>query len=161
MKTYLSFIIFFNLFAFLPILGQAESITIIDSSLKNFESDGCTMFIDGPPSKPGLWRHCCLEHDMRYWFGGDHSDMDQTDLRLHACVQDIAGQKWADLIYLGVRVGHNSPIKNKSHWSWGWITPRADIKLDKDEKIYIIEEVLQLPYDNKFLEKFIKLNLNN
>lgn len=123
-------------------------------------TDGCTMFVDGTPKKPGLWTHCCEEHDMRYWFGGDQEDMDKTDLRLKACVKEVAGNTWAEIIYIGVRVGHSSPVKNKTQWSWGWNEKREDIKLDKSERDYVIEELRRLPYDHEVIEKFIKRNFN-
>lgn len=141
--------------------AQSESVSTLNNSLKSFETDGCTMFVDGTPSKPGLWKHCCVEHDMRYWFGGDQKDMDKTDLRLKACVKEVAGATWAELIYTGVRAGHNSPVKNKTHWSWGWTTERANAPLSSLESDYIIEEVRRLPYDSELLEKFIDRNFTN
>lgn len=159
MKNLWSFVLFF----ILSFSAFAETKTVPDfkNSLKNFETDGCTMFVDGPPSKPGLWKHCCLEHDMRYWFGGDQSDMDKTDLRLKSCVNEVAGATWAELIYIGVRTGHNSPVKNKTHWSWGWTLSRANTKLSTVERDYVIEEVRRLPFDSQFLEKFIDRNFKN
>lgn len=132
----------------------------LDNALKSFETDGCTMFADGTVKRPGLWRHCCVEHDMRYWFGGDQANMDKTDLRLKACVFDVAGSFWAKLIYDGVRAGHSSPVKNKTHWGWGWVNERANIKLTEEESQYIIEELRRLPYDAVVIEKFIEKNFN-
>ena len=128
--------------------------------IKRFVTDGCTLFVDGTPSRPALWRTCCVEHDMRYWFGGDHNDLDKADLRLRECVKDVAGSAWANLIYSGVRTGHLSPLKNKTRWSWGWITKRANSPLNEFETQYIIEELRRLPYDAEFLEKFIERNFN-
>lgn len=145
----------------ISISAQAGSESTLNNSLKTFETDGCTMFVDGTPSKPGLWKHCCVEHDMRYWFGGDQKDMDKTDLRLKACVKDVAGATWAQLIYAGVRTGHTSPVKNKTHWGWGWTTERSNTPLSPSENEYIIEEVRRLPYDSDLLEKFINRNFNN
>lgn len=130
----------------------------LDNYLRPFETDGCTMFFDGPPKQPGLWRHCCVEHDMRYWFGGDHSDLNQTDLRLKSCVNKVAGPVWAAVIYDGVRMGHSSPVKNKMRWSWGWFHKRADIKLSKEESQYVIEELRRLPFDQVVIDQFIERN---
>lgn len=116
------------------------------------------MFADGTPKRPGLWVHCCEEHDMRYWFGGSVGDMDKADLRLKACVKDVAGATWAELIYTGVRMGHTSPVKNKTHWSWGWNEERADVALTATETNYVIEELRRLPLDLEIIEKFIERN---
>ncbi len=129
-----------------------------DLELKTFESDGCTMFVDGPPTNPGLWRPCCVQHDLRYWFGGDQYDLDQTDLRLKSCVQKLAGKTWADIIYLGVRLGHYSPVKNKTFWSWGWMVERKNNKLSLPEIEYIKSELKRLPIDPIVIENFINTN---
>lgn len=116
------------------------------------------MFADGPRGQPHLWSHCCEEHDLRYWFGGNQADMDKTDLKIKTCVKTVAGSTWAEVIYAGIRAGHQSPIKNKFHWSWGWVTERADISLNSDEKNYVIEELRRLPFDRLYIEKFIGQN---
>lgn len=159
MKTLLLLTLFL-IFSFSAIAQEELNSTFI-YSLKNFETDGCTMFVDGTPTKPGLWTHCCVEHDMRYWFGGDQADMDKTDLRLKACVKEVAGITWAQLIYAGVRTGHKSPVKNKTHWSWGWTSERKNTTLTSFEKEIVIEEIRRLPYDSALLEKFIERNFDN
>jgi hypothetical protein len=124
--------------------------------LKPFESDGCTMFLDGPPGKPKLWVHCCFEHDLRYWIGGAPADMDFTDLELKACVQDAAGKFWANTIYNGVRAGHNSTVRHKYHWSWGWEPERADEPLSAAETGFAIGELGKLPLAPDDRQKFIR-----
>ena len=146
---------------FILFLLASPSVYSFENGLKPFETDGCTMFIDGPPSQPTLWRHCCVEHDMRYWFGGDYQDRDKTDLRLKSCVQNVAGEKWAELIYEGVRIGHSSPIKNKTTWGWGWETERQNTKLTTEESNYVIADLRRLPYDQKVNNDFIKRNFPN
>lgn len=115
--------------------------------LNQFETDGCTMFVDGPPKGPGLWRNCCIEHDLRYWFGGSKDDMAVTDLRLKSCINKVAGASWANLIYKGVRIGHYSPIKNKRKWSWGWTEKRENKELTIEEIFTVKSElkILNLP----------------
>lgn len=126
--------------------------------LKEFATDGCTMFVDGTKNKPNLWHHCCVEHDMSYWFGGSSKDMDKADLNLKSCVNEVAGPVWARLIYTGVRAGHHSPVKNKTHWSWGWIKTRSNTSLSTEEIDYVIEELRRLPFDQVIIETFIKKN---
>ena len=127
-------------------------------ALKTFETDGCTLFLDGTFSKPGLWKHCCTEHDLRYWFGGSTKDMDETDLRLSACVEKVAGNYWAQTIYSGVRAGHHSPIKNKYRWNWGWATPREYKELSAAEKNYVVNELKGMSVENVNIDEFIKIN---
>jgi hypothetical protein len=124
--------------------------------LKPFETDGCTLFIDGPPNESGLWRNCCVEHDLRYWFGGSDVDMDATDLRLKSCVDKVAGATWASLIYSGVRTGHHSPIKNKYQWSWGWAKKREYKKLNPEEVNVVKAELKLLNLPQVDMPEFLK-----
>lgn len=124
--------------------------------LKPFESDACTMFSNGTVTQPKLWEHCCFEHDLRYWFGGSKSDVDASDLELRSCVKKVAGQRWANLIYNGVRTGHSSPVKSKYAWSWGWDPSRDLNPLSNEEIEYVKSELSKLPLDNKFRDEFIQ-----
>ena len=128
------------------------------STLKTFETDGCTMFLDGTNDNPELWKHCCTYHDLRYWYGGSLKDQDQSDLKLKQCVGKVAGKKWANLIYTGVRAGHYSPIKNKYAWAWGWTPKRKKEPLSLTELIYVKQELIKLKETNQELsiDEFIK-----
>ncbi|MBC7428953.1 MAG: hypothetical protein H7336_10100 [Bacteriovorax sp.] len=129
--------------------------------LTPFETDGCTMFVDGTREKPELWRHCCVEHDLRYWFGGSESDMDKTDLRLKDCVQKEAGVTWATLIYNGVRAGHHSPIKNKTQWGWAWNTGREKVPLTPAETTIVLAELKNVNVPEVSMDEFLKFYFPN
>lgn len=129
------------------------------SELKPFFTDGCTLFVDGPSKEnPKLWRACCVKHDLRYWFGGSLFDQEQTDLKLKSCVKDIAGERWATLIYTGVRAGHYSPIKNKTYWGWAWTPERLNKAINATEKSYVLSELrkLNLTQESVNITDFIK-----
>jgi hypothetical protein len=120
--------------------------------IKNFETDGCTMFIDGN------WGHCCYMHDLRYWYGGDHKRQDEADTELKNCVEKVAGINWATLIYKGVRLGHHSPIKNKYRWGWGWSPNRINnySPLNESEKDIIKENLINLKQSSPNEEIYIE-----
>lgn len=124
-------------------------------SLQPFETDYCTLFPDGTPKKPALWKHCCFEHDLRYWFGGSFDDRDVADVFLKECVQDVAGSFWANLMYDGVRKGHSSPIQNRLHWGWGWTPVRDDAPLTSSEKTLIRHDLHGLGLDSAYVNHFI------
>ena len=151
-------IIFFSLSHLIFILTSSD--VYAEYKLKPFATDGCTLFVDGTPRKPGLWRSCCVTHDLRYWFGGSQMDMDSADLSLKSCVQNLAGESWARTIYTGVRAGHYSPIKNKTAWSWGWVTKREKIPLNEMEIIVAKAELrlLKLDHEKISIDDFIKIN---
>lgn len=127
-----------------------------DLTLKSFETDGCTMFMDGTSKEPGLWKNCCVEHDLRYWFGGSSEEMDVTDLRLKSCVEKVAGATWANIIYTGVRAGHHSPVKNKYQWSWGWAIKREKKKLSGEEIVVVKKELKKINLPQVNMADFMK-----
>ena len=143
------------------ILILAPGLKAAELKLAPFVTDGCTMFMDGTTSEPGLWKACCVEHDLRYWFGGSDSEMDTTDLRLRSCVEKVAGPTWAKLIYNGVRAGHYSPIKNKYYWGWAWSVKRDKVTLNPEETTYVLSELRQLTTDEVNVEEFIKFYFPN
>ncbi|MBY0415976.1 MAG: hypothetical protein K2Q18_17525 [Bdellovibrionales bacterium] len=154
MKTQkISFLFLMTIFAFGPVNLKAT-----EMKLKSFETDGCTMFADGTNTSPTLWKHCCTEHDLRYWFGGSTPDLDATDLRLKACVLKVAGENWAMLIYNGVRAGHYSPIKNKFQWNWGWSVKREKTPLTEAEIDYVKIELRKLKVAGINIDDFINVN---
>lgn len=125
--------------------------------LKNFETDGCTKFVDGTIENPKKWYHCCLMHDMKYWYGGDQKAMDLADRDLYECAYDAAGEFWANILYMGVRSGHYSPIKLKYQWAWGWTHPRTKMaQLSNQEKEIAKTSLQKLNHDQKYIEQVIK-----
>jgi hypothetical protein len=132
--------------------------TLLGNELNPFITDYCTMFVNGTREKPTLWKHCCLDHDMNYWYGGSENNMDTADLRLRSCVTKVAGENWGNLIYKGVRLGHMSPIKNPRKWNWGWVSPRPEVELTPLEKKYVIEELKRLPFPRETIDNYIKNN---
>lgn len=142
----------------LGLLASTSLAKASESKLHTFETDGCTLFVDGTSSKPNLWKHCCISHDLRYWFGGTKEDMDTEDLRLKLCVEKAAGPRWAGLIYYGVRMGHYSPIKNKYQWAWGWSPKRSYQKSSQTEIDYLIAELKGMHVSEVEMASFIKIN---
>lgn len=71
-----------------------------------FTTDGCT----GAPD--GSWGHCCYEHDLLYWRGGDREARLQADERLKQCVNDSGGPGY--VFYDFVR------SMGPQYWSRAW-----------------------------------------
>jgi hypothetical protein len=149
---------FISLFAVSPNLYATE---LVANHLKPFTTDYCTMFVDGTISRPTLWRHCCVEHDINYWYGGSNDNKDTADNNLKSCVKEVAGSTWANLIYIGVRAGHLSPIKGPYRWSWGWESKHENSERSTAEKLYIIEKLQRLPLDSSMIEMYIKNHFPN
>lgn len=121
-----------------------------------FETDYCTNYPEGTPSKPTLWKHCCLVHDLYFWAGGTKEDRDAADLELRSCVEATGETKQAALIYYGVRMGSYSPIKYpKRQWGNGWSGRAKNAPLTRDE-ITQIEDELNSGYD--FITEELKSN---
>lgn len=101
-----------------------------------FKTDGCTMFIDGLKVIDKSWHPCCVEHDFRYWVGGEKLKQDHSDLKLKECLEVLATPLIAILMYQSVRLGHSSPIKHPTQWGWG--------KVNLKQKNLMLEELLKV-----------------
>lgn len=121
--------------------------------LSEFQTDYCTYFPEGTMANPSLWKHCCYDHDLRYWFGGSQKDMDLSDERLRQCVSIKGGSFVANLMYYGIRAGHRSPVKNKYKWGWGF-GDREIKPLTPSELKIINYELDQLNLDPQYLKEF-------
>lgn len=123
------------------------------AGLKPFYTDGCTMFVDQNNDNSKNWRHCCVNHDLRYWFGGESKDKDISDLDLKACVTEAANEKLANLMYKAIRLGNLSPIKHKTHWGWGWYTKmKKNAPLTDDQKNIVKVELKKLDLTNEKID---------
>jgi len=106
------------------IIALAIALLIASTSqaneLKPFTTDGCSLWIDGTPEKPNLWRHCCVAHDLDYWKGGSEAERKQSDERIQACVKAAQGPGMANYIYNNVRWGGSPYWMNHYRWGYGW-----------------------------------------
>jgi hypothetical protein len=113
------------------------------SPLKPFLTDYCTAYYEGTRERPGVWKHCCLEHDLYFWAGGSRSDRQGTDFRLGKCVEATGEVEQARLMYAAVALGGLSPIKFRAkHFGNAWDNSRPRyIRLTSEETQVIIREV--------------------
>ena len=90
------------------------------NELKPFTTDGCSLWVDGTPEHPNLWRHCCVAHDLDYWKGGSEAQRKQSDENIQACVKAAQGPGMADYMYKNVRWGGSPYWMNYYRWGYGW-----------------------------------------
>jgi len=88
--------------------------------LKPFATDGCSMWVDGPPNNPNLWRHCCVAHDRDYWLGGTEAQRQASDERLRACVANVGEAGMGSYLYVNVRWGGSPFWMTPYRWGYGW-----------------------------------------
>lgn len=105
-------------FLFLLILPLA--IECYAGTLKPFTTDGCSMWFDGTPEQPYLWRHCCVAHDLDYWQGGTEEQRLKSDERIRACISKAQGKAMADYMYANVRWGGSPYWMTTYRWGYGW-----------------------------------------
>jgi hypothetical protein len=117
-----SYLVFFGL-----LLGSSMSAQA-STPMAPFTSDGCSMFIDGPPDNPDLWSHCCVLHDYAYWKGqGGHVARLQADADLGVCVNEALGGtdpgspvSGGFLMTIGTRLGGSGLWPSPFRWGYGW-----------------------------------------
>lgn len=81
---------------------------------KPFVSDGCSLWIDD-----GWGRPCCVDHDIRYWCGGESEERSQADAELRRCVDEVAPSALAWLMWAGVRAGGTPLLPTYYRWGYG------------------------------------------
>lgn len=128
--------------------------------LVSFETDYCTGYPEGTLNEPKLWKHCCLEHDLYFWAGGNKEDRKVSDLLLKACVEETGEELQARLIYWAVSLGSYSPVKfSNKKWNYGW--PERPVHQSLSNQDINKVEATLLKEDYKFIpapvrEKFLR-----
>ncbi|MHB8846345.1 MAG: hypothetical protein ACYC7L_16545 [Nitrospirota bacterium] len=103
--------------------------------LKDFTSDGCSLFPDGTISDRDKWCECCLKHDIAYWRGGTEAERRRSDEELRACVLERTGDKaLAETMFLGVRAGGHPVFPASYRWAYGWPYGRGYRPLSAEEQ---------------------------
>ena len=60
--------------------------------IKDFKSDGCSLFPDRSLMSQEDWCLCCFEHDIVYWKGGTEAERLKADEALRDCVFQKTGE---------------------------------------------------------------------
>lgn len=140
------------------------------NEIKPFKTDGCSLWMDGPPLYPNLWRHCCVAHDLAYWQGGTKKQRTMSDNAIQACVLKAADSKgMANYMHGMIRWGGSPYWMNYYRWGYGWdywegfIHPRGyktpsikeQIKINElmPAAIKVIEEDAKMYPPTKVMEK--------
>lgn len=109
-------------------------------SVKPFTTDFCTSYPEGTRSRPDVWKHCCIEHDLYFWAGGSLEERKAADLNLKSCVEKTGEIEQARLIYLAVTIGGSSPIRFKTRqWGNAWSDRPRYLSLTEEETTEILQ----------------------
>ena len=104
-------------------------------TLRDFTSDGCSLFPDRSSIENSDWCECCLEHDIAYWQGGTKAQRLEADQKLRDCVLERTGNKaLAEAMYQGVRLGGSPYFYNWYRWGYGWSYKRKYQRLTLEEQ---------------------------
>lgn len=110
--------------------------------LKDFRSDGCSLFPDGTLQQQDLWCECCVAHDIAYWQGGSRNQKKQADQALRQCVKRKTGNiPLADTMYYGVTLGGSPAFPTWYRWGYGWLYGRGFRPLSPHEKQQVEEKL--------------------
>jgi hypothetical protein len=133
-------LLFLNLLLVLGILSGCASAKVSD--LKNFTSDGCSLFPDGTISDRAKWCQCCLLHDIAYWRGGTEEERKRADEVLRDCVFDRSKDAvLAETMYAGVRAGGHAAFPTWFRWAYGWPYGRGYKPLIEEEQLQVREKL--------------------
>ena len=107
--------------------------------LRPFETDGCSLFLNGTSEHKNLWLNCCKKHDHKYWMGGTKAERLKADLDLRACVAAVGQPEVSSLMLKGTRVGGTPYLPTRFRWGYGWPYLRGYKRLTDGEKKLIAE----------------------
>lgn len=129
-----------------------------EEKLTSFASDYCTFYPEGTYYRPGLWQHCCLQHDLYFWAGGEKNDRLNANYQLRDCVEKVTNAKHAKAVYAGVTAAQYSPIKDPDQkFNNAWRS-RPDYQRLSTEDIDRIENHLRIT-EYPFLPDWMKIDL--
>ena len=103
--------------------------------LRDFSTDGCSLFPDRSLDGKKDWCHCCVLHDLAYWRGGTAEDRHEADRALKTCVRDESGSPaLATVMFLGTRLGGGPYLPMSFRWGYGWPFAKPYGQLKPDEQ---------------------------
>lgn len=115
-------------------------------TLKDFSSDGCSLFPDGNMRDSKLWCECCYQHDLAYWRGGTQDERLHADEQLRTCVETRTGDRaLAQTMFAGVRSGGAPVFPTWYRWGYGWNFGRGYAPLSTTEQALVDEKLARLP----------------
>lgn len=115
-----------------------------ETVLRDFASDGCSLFPDRSLIDEKDWRACCVEHDIAYWQGGTEAQRLAADEQLRDCVLAQTGDaRLAEAMYNGVRFGGSPYFYNWYRWGYGWSQPRGYRELSLEEQRMVTEKLVE------------------
>ena len=113
-------------------------------TLKDFTSDGCSLFPDRSLITNKDWCDCCLEHDIAYWQGGTEAQRLKADRSLRDCVLTTTGDSvLAEAMYQGVRFGGSPWFYNWYRWGYGWGYERKYQALTLEEQRLVSDKLVE------------------
>lgn len=103
--------------------------------LKDFTSDGCSLFPERNLILEQDWCECCLQHDIAYWKGGTEAQRLSADTALKECVFEKTGdERLAETVFNGVRFGGSPYFYNWYRWGYGWSFERKYDPMTPEEE---------------------------
>lgn len=112
--------------------------------LKDFTSDGCSLFPDRSLINSKDWCECCFQHDIAYWQGGTEAQRLEADEKLRACVLAKTGDPiLADAMFNGVRFGGSPWFYNWYRWGYGWSYERKYQALTLEEQRLVSDKLVE------------------
>lgn len=110
--------------------------------IRNFYTDGCSLFPDGNLKDRHLWCDCCFAHDIAYWRGGTKEERLRADEELRSCVQDKTNDKvLAETMFQGVRAGGHPAFPTWYRWAYGWTYGREYAPITNEEQLQVKERL--------------------
>lgn len=122
----------------------SPSLLYAQDEIRDFSSDGCSLFPDRSLITGKDWCSCCFAHDIAYWKGGTEQERLRADQTFRDCVQQKTGNReFAELTFQGVRFGGSPYFYNWYRWGYGWSYARKYQALNQAEQQMVAQKLQQ------------------
>jgi len=133
---------YFTYITLMSVLTLSACATTLE--LKDFRTDGCSLFFDKSPFSGKNWLECCYKHDLAYWRGGTEEERKRSDIELKECVYEkTQDANLAELMYYGVRAGGSAYFPTWYRWGYGWTFNRGYEPLSPEEEKLVREKIIE------------------
>lgn len=130
-----------KLFILLSLIFSANTFAMEEeTALFPFSTDGCSMYPN--QNFHGDWLHCCIAHDIKFWYGGTKAEKKKADKELSQCVSNATNRAHGEIMRAGVTIGGNpSHLKLPWEWGYGWYISKKFDRLTPELATVVLFEI--------------------
>ncbi|MEK6628880.1 MAG: hypothetical protein AABY53_09660 [Bdellovibrionota bacterium] len=113
--------------------------------LRPFYTDGCSASPDGiiGTDQKKLWHDCCVQHDIKYWIGGNKTEKEIADSELKKCIEDKGYAPVSGFFKFFVKLFGGPDSQRSYRWGYGWnySRPYGPLTAEERAQLNVLNEI--------------------